>query len=148
MNLTLYSTAQPLLLDDQVVWLDLGDDDPEANSIHYLMMIGRESFIADQEEDEIISSIILNDYGTQSPMCPQAECILETIVPPLNLLNYLEAYQFLHSLLPHEMDSSPIAQLFMAYKIIKMEIGLGKELKVNNALSHSQQAMLQLLQEN
>ena len=37
----------------------------------------------------------------------------------------------------------------MADKVIKMEIGLGKELNVNNALSHSQQeAMLQLLQEN
>ncbi len=33
-NLTLYSPAQPLLLDDQVVWPNLGDDDLEANSIH------------------------------------------------------------------------------------------------------------------
>ena len=33
-NLTLYCPDEPLLLDDQVVWLDLGDDDPEANSIH------------------------------------------------------------------------------------------------------------------
>ena len=44
------------------------------------------------------------------------------------------------------MDSSPIAPLFMADKVIKMEIGLGKELNVNNSLSHSkQEAMLQLL---
>ena len=60
-NLTLYSPTQPLLLDDQVIWLDLGDDDPKANSILYLMMIGRETFIASREEDEIISSIILNE---------------------------------------------------------------------------------------
>lgn len=113
------------------------------------MMIGRDSFIADREEDEIISSIILSEYGTQSPMCPQAKCILETIVPPLNSFIHLEASQFLHSLLPHEMDSSPISQLFMVDKVIKMKIGLGRELNVNNALSHSQQeAMLQLLQEN
>lgn len=47
------------------------------------------------------------------------------------------------------MDSTPIAQLFMADKVIKMEIGLGKELNVNNALSPSQQkVILQLLQEN
>ena len=87
-NLTLYSPTQLLLLDDQVVWLDLGDDDPKANSIHQLMMIGRESFISDQEEDEIVSSIILNEYGTQSPMCPQVECILETIEPHLNSINH------------------------------------------------------------
>ncbi len=44
------------------------------------------------------------------------------------------------------MDSSPISQLFMVDKIIKMEIFLGKELNVNNSLLHSQQeAMLQLL---
>ena len=90
-NLTLYSPTQPLLLDDQVVWPNLGYDDLEAKSIHQLMMIGRESFIDDQEEDKIISSIILNEYGTQSPMCPQDECILKTIVPPLNSLNHLEA---------------------------------------------------------
>ena len=43
------------------------------------MMIGRESFIAIQEEEEIISSIILNEYRIESQVCPQAECILETI---------------------------------------------------------------------
>ena len=55
------------------------------------MMIGRESFIDDQEEDEIISSIIMNEYGKKSPMCSQVECILETIVPPLNSFNHSEA---------------------------------------------------------
>ena len=55
------------------------------------MMIGRESFIATQEEDQIISSIILNEYGLESPMCPQAQCILETIVPSLNSPYHSEA---------------------------------------------------------
>ena len=40
-DLTLYSLAQPLLLDNQVIWLELGDDDPKSNSLHQLMMIGR-----------------------------------------------------------------------------------------------------------
>jgi hypothetical protein len=38
-NLTLYSSTQPLLQDDQVVWLDLGDDDPEVNFVNKLIMI-------------------------------------------------------------------------------------------------------------
>ena len=37
------------------------------------------------------------------------------------------------------MDSSPISQLFMVDKVIKMEIGLDKELNIKNVLSHSQQ---------
>ena len=69
-NLTLYSLAQPLLLDEQPIWLDLGDGDPKANTIHHLMMITRELFIANWEEDEIISSIILNEYGIESPISP------------------------------------------------------------------------------
>ena len=32
-KLTLYSHATPLLQDDQVVWPDLGDDEPEENSL-------------------------------------------------------------------------------------------------------------------
>ena len=41
------------------------------------------------------------------------------------------------------MDSSPIARLFMEDKVIKMKIGPGKEMNVNNGLSPSQQeAML------
>ena len=107
------------------------------------MMIGRELFIATREEDEIISSIILNEYGTQSSMSHQAEYILEIIVQPLNSAHHSKASQLIHSLLLHEMDSSLVAQLFMVDKVIKMEIGLCKELNVNYAFSHSQQeAML------
>ena len=40
------------------------------------------------------------------------------------------------------MDYPPIVQLFMADKVIKMEIGLDKELNVNNALSPSQQEVM------
>ena len=68
----------------------MGDDDPEVNSIHQFMMIGRELFIATREEDEIISSIILNEYGIESQVCPQDECILETILPSLNSPHHLK----------------------------------------------------------
>ena len=62
-NLTLYSRAQPLLQDDQVVWPNMGDPEMDLDSIKKLMMISRESFVSIKEEDEVISSIILNDYG-------------------------------------------------------------------------------------
>ena len=52
------------------------------------MIIGRELFTDDQEEDEIISSILLNEYGAESLIFPQAKCILETIVPSLNSLHH------------------------------------------------------------
>ena len=63
---------------------------------------------------------------------------LEAIVPSLNLLHHLEASQILHSLLPHEMDSSLVAQLFIENKVRNMKIGLDKEINVRSALSPSQ----------
>ena len=44
-NLTLYSPAQPMLQDGQVVWPDLGDDESNFNSIQNLMMIERDLFV-------------------------------------------------------------------------------------------------------
>ena len=48
------------------------------------MMIDQESFVASQEEDEIILSIITNEYGVE----PQVECVLDTILPTLNTLQH------------------------------------------------------------
>ena len=73
------------------------------------MMIGWESFVASQEEDEIISSIIMNECEVEPQLFPQVECVLETILPPLKTPQHLEASQFLHYLLPHEMDSSSVS---------------------------------------
>ena len=68
-NLTLYSLAQPLLQDDQVVWPNLGNDELQLNACHQLMMITRDPFVTSQEDDEVISSIITNEYGVNSREC-------------------------------------------------------------------------------
>jgi hypothetical protein len=51
----------------------------------------------------------MNEYGVESQLCPQVDCILETILPPLKTPQDSEASQLLHSLLPHEVDSSPFS---------------------------------------
>ena len=82
-------------------------------------------------------------------MCPQVKCILETILKPFNTPHHLEASKFLCSLLPYEVYSSPVSQLFMEDKGIKMEVGPKKELNVSNTLSPShQKIVLQLLWDN
>ena len=121
-HLTLYSPAQPLLQDDQIIWPDLDDTKHEVISIHQLMMISKEPFIAFRREDEIISSIILNEYGVETQVCSQGNCVLNTLLPPIDALQYLETSKFLHTLLPHEMKSFPIAQLSMAEKVTKIEV--------------------------
>ena len=49
-----------------------------------------------EEEYEIISSIILNEYGIASQVCPQYEPILETILPSLDSPHHSKASYFLH----------------------------------------------------
>lgn len=144
-NLTLYSPAQPLLQDDQVIWLDLGDDESKFNSIHQLMMIERDSFVAPQKDDDVISSIITNEYGVDSLLFSQQDFTLETILPP-NAPQYSESSQFLHTLLPHEMHSPLVDQIAMMGKVIKIEVILGKELNISSALSPThQESMLKPL---
>ena len=108
-KLTLYSPTQPLLQDDQVVWPNLGDSDMDVNSITELMMISRDSFVSIKDEDDVISSIILNEYGRQPEICSQEDCVLENILPLPCELHYFESTQLLHSLLPHKIYSSPIS---------------------------------------
>ena len=124
-KLTLYSPAQPLLQGDQVFWPNLGDTDVDVNSIKELMMISRDSFVSIKEEDDVISSIILNEYGKQSEICSQADCVLGNILPLPCEIHYSESTKLLHSLLPHEIDSPPISQVSMTKRIDKIAIALG-----------------------
>lgn len=45
----------------------------------------------------------------------------------------------MHSLPPHEIDSQPIMQIFMAEKVVKIEIAPGRELNISKSLSQEQQ---------
>ena len=65
------------------------------------MMISRDSFVSTKEEDEVISSIILNEYGIQLETCSEKGCVLENILPLPCELHYSKSEQLLHSLLPH-----------------------------------------------
>ena len=89
-KLTLYSPAQPMLQDDQVIWPNLGNVDVDINSIKKLMMISRKSFVNIKEEDDVISSIILNEYGREPEICSQEDCVLENILPLPCELHYSE----------------------------------------------------------
>ena len=90
-KLTLYSPAQPMLQDDQVVLPNIGDFDIHMNSIKELMMILRDSFVSIKEEDDIISSIILNEYGRKPEICSQEDCVLGNILPLPYVLHYSES---------------------------------------------------------
>ena len=129
-NLTLYSPAQPLLQDDQVVWPNMDDFDMDIDSIQQLMMISLDSFVNIKEEDDVISSIIQNEYGTQLETSSKQDCLLESILPLPSELHYFESAQLLHSLLPHEIDSQPIVQISMAEKVVKTTIVPGRELNI------------------
>ena len=137
-NLTLYSLAQPLLQDEQVVWLNMGDPKMYLDSIKQLMMISRESFVSIKEEDEVISSIILNEYGTQTKTSSTHDRVLESILPLPSQFHYFEPVHLPHSLFPHEIDSSPIAHILMVEKVVKTTIAPRKELNLSKSLSQEQ----------
>ena len=80
------------------------------------MTISRDSFVSIKEEDDVISSIILNEYGKQPEICSQVDCVLRNILPLPCELHYSKSAQLLHLLLPHEIDSPLIAQISMAEK--------------------------------
>lgn len=100
----------------------------DIDSIQQLMMISHDSFANIKEEDDVISSIILNEYGTQPETSSIQEYVLESILPLSNEL---------HSLLPHEIDSQPIVQILMAEKVVKTTIIPGRELNISKFLSQA-----------
>ena len=110
----------------------------DLDSIKQLMMISRESFVSIKEEDDDISFIILNEYGTQLETSSNHECVLESILPLPFHSHYSESAQSLHSLLPHEIDSSPISHISMVEKVVKITISSGKELNLRKSLSQEQ----------
>ena len=75
------------------------------DSIKKLMIISRESFVSIKEEDEVISSIILNEYEIQAETSSKHNRVLESILPLPTQSHYFESAQLPHSLLPHEIDS-------------------------------------------
>ena len=44
------------------------------------MIISRDLFVSTKEEDEVISSIILNECGIQPETCSKESCVLENIM--------------------------------------------------------------------
>ena len=50
----LYPPTQPLPDLSTPIWLDLGDEEEELNSIEHLMMLHRQSFLKLQEEDLVL----------------------------------------------------------------------------------------------
>lgn len=113
----------------------MGDSDMDIDSIQQLMMISQNSFISIKEEDDIISSIILNEYGTQPETSSKQDCVLESILPLPSKLHCFESTQLLHSLLTHEIDSQPVVQISMVEKVVKTTIILGRELNIRKSLS-------------
>lgn len=58
------------------------------------------------------------------------------------------AFDYLHTLLPHEIKSPSMAKILMVDKVKRVEIASGKELNVNKNLTESQMSsLLKLLQE-
>ncbi len=137
-NLTSYSPAQSLLQDDQVVWPNLGDSDMNIDSIKKLMMISRDSFVSIKEEEDVISSIISNEYGMQPEISFKEDCVLENILPLPSKIHYFEYAKLLHLLLPHEIDSPLIAQISMVEIVVKIAMILGRELNLRKSLSQAQ----------
>ena len=111
----------------------------DINYIKELMMISRDSFVSIKEEDDVISSIILNEYGTQLETYSKHDCVLESIMPLPFKSHYSESTQLLHSLLPHdEIDSLPITHILMVEKVVRTEIAPGSELNLSKSLSQAQ----------
>ena len=110
----------------------------DLDSIEELMMISRESFIGIKEEDEVISSIILNDYGIQTETYPTHDRVLGSILPLPSQSHYSEFVHLPHSLFPHEIDSLPISHISMVEKVVTTAIAPGKELNLRKSLSQEQ----------
>ena len=113
----------------------MGDPDMDINSIKQLMMISRESFVSIKEEDDFISSIILNEYETKLETSSKHDCVLENILPLPSEFHYSESAHLLHVLLPHEIDSPPIAYISMAENVVRTVISLGREVNLRKSLS-------------
>lgn len=148
-KLTFYSLAQPLLQDDKFAWLDLGGNEFKVNSVSQLMIIEKNPFILSHEEEDIITTILANEYGVYFSLFQDKYCSFETILQPPHAPHFFETSQFLHKLLPHEIHSPNFSKLSMLEKISKGEFSLGKELNVSKSFSLThQKIILKLLKEN
>ena len=69
----------------------MGDPDMDIDSIKQFMMISRESFVSIKEEDDVVSFIILNEYGMQPETSSKHDCALESILPLPSEFHYSES---------------------------------------------------------
>ena len=144
----LYPPAQLLTDLSTSLWPDLGDEEEEINSIVQLMMLHRQSFLKLQEEDSVIQSILTNT-------CIVGKDVSESSV--LELITYecdtsctlLKELENLCSLLPCELEGSPISKIVMVESTIPVELSKGHKLHVNPQLTFVQMKQLkELLQKH
>ena len=141
----LYPPTQPLPDLSTSIWPDLGDEEEELNSIVQLMMLHRQSFLKLKEEYLVLHSILTNT-------CVVGKDVFESSV--LELITYEECDKsytlfkepkFFCSLLPCELESSPISEAAMIDTTTTVELTKGHKLHVNPKLTSTQMEQLKEL---
>ena len=134
----LYPPAQPLPNLSTSIWIDLGDEEEDLNSIVQLMMLHRQSFLKLQEEDLVLQSILTNT-------CVVGKYVSESSM--LELITYeefdknstlLKEPEILCSILPCELEASPIFEAAMIDSTTTIELTKGHKLHVNHKLTPTQ----------
>ncbi|XP_059073393.1 uncharacterized protein LOC131874162 [Cryptomeria japonica] len=85
-KLILFPPAKPHEEDDTPVWPDLGDEVEEVNSLKTLIMIGRSSILKLQDDNEILSQIIQNNYELGTETKNYLSCSLQMYGVPRELV--------------------------------------------------------------
>lgn len=113
------------------------------------MIIERNPFMIPQNDDDILAAILFNEYSEDTTLCSDQNCSLQTIVPPKNTPKFLAATSYLHTFLPHEINSSNFNELYMVDKVTRVEVSLGKELNISKNLTPDNfKSIVELLQDN
>ena len=144
----LYPLTQPQQDLSTFVWLDLGEEKEDLNTIAQLIMLHRKSFLKLQEEDSVIESILNNT-------CVVDKDVFDSSM--LELITYEEYDQscFLpkepyisHQILTCELDVTPISKATMVNLTTTVELSKGHKLHVNSKLSAKQITQLIELPQN
>ena len=131
------------------IWLDLGDEEEELNSIAQLMMLHRQSFLKLQEEDSILHSILTNSYVIEKDVSESSMLELITYEECVENCTLLKEPNVPHQPLPCELKANPISETAMIESTTTVELSKGHNLHVNPKLTSTQMEQLtELLQKH
>lgn len=125
------------------IWLDIGEEVEFINLVSQLMMLKRDPFLQLQDEDNVITNILQNQYGSNpnSLCCSSNNCSLQVLSPDCQWPSPI-AKELYHQFLPHEIQEPSFTDASMIELTNKIELSPGHCLNINRKLTTQQQTTL------